>query len=101
MITWHKMKDLSDAPKDRPIGLLSLQAQESGGFWVSLHVGQWREETVTRGGVTHVEAGFHLGMGFESGVGDSCATHWCEVGDLSLPLKESAEPFRICTDTPL
>lgn len=94
MITWHPY-DRATAPRDRPIGLLSVQRQENingyiagepiyrngpplpdNAYWISLHVGAWDE------------AGCHvLGLNFNSGLGDGAATHWCELSDLNLPIE--------------
>jgi hypothetical protein len=60
------------APHDRPIGLLSVQAQ-SKGYHVTFDICEWRD------------VAFILGYGFDSGVGHSCPTHWCEVSELALP----------------
>lgn len=75
MIEWHDIAKVP-APHDRPVGRLSVQPQDGGGFWISLHVGRWNPAL---GEVT-------LGFGFDSGVGDQACTHWCELDQLSLPI---------------
>lgn len=84
-INWRDLT-ATPAPRDRPVGLLSMQMQENGGFIATFDICCWNAD----GGC------FTLGVGFESGVGHGCATHWCEVEELDLPpipmFKETGYP---------
>lgn len=105
MITWHPY-DRATAPRDRPIGLLSVQRQENvigyagetpilrigpplpdNAYWISLNVGFWKQAGEVRGGDWRDDSCHVLGLNFDSGVGDGCATHWCELSDLNLPIE--------------
>lgn len=72
-VAWH-LFDFDNAPRDRPIGLLSIQPQDSGGFYITFDICQWRGNC------------FVLGYGFDTKVGNGCATHWCEISELNLPV---------------
>lgn len=104
MITWH-LYDRETAPRDRPIGLLSVQWQENiigyvagepvlrpgpplpdNAYMISLHVGMWKQDGAIRGGDWCDDSCHVLGLNFDSNVGDNCATHWCELTDLTLPI---------------
>lgn len=71
---WHEILS-NPAPRDRPVGMLSIQPQENGGAHITFDIVQWNGEL------------FELGYNFSTGIGHDCATHWCEIEDLNLPLE--------------
>lgn len=69
-------RDIETAPKDRPVFLLSIQPQESGGFYITGDVAEWCDESKC----------FVHGFGFKSSIGNAVATHWRELSELGLPI---------------
>jgi hypothetical protein len=92
---------IATAPRDgRELYLISIQPQD-GGAWkiVSIHNGFWSDKPARLGGGVQ---GFMLGQpGFDSGVGDGCATHWLPAGVLILPFVPFVDTMRLALpDTP-